>query len=116
MNLVCYRSRQENTLWIPLSGGTMQCVDINTMQSLWVSEAFGGQSLSSVSYTHLDVYKRQMQRSAFESFHPWVIFGYLAAVLAVTMSTMHQLCIRDSIHCDQLYICMAIDRDDLSDS
>ena len=34
-----------------------------------------------------------MQRSAFESFHPWVIFGYLAAVLAVTMSTMHPVMI-----------------------
>ena len=56
MNSVCYMSRQENTLWIPLSGGTMQCVDINTMQSLWVSEAFGGQSLSYVTVYNGYVY------------------------------------------------------------
>lgn len=34
-----------------------------------------------------------MQRSAFESFHPWVIVGYLAVVLVVTMSTMHPVMI-----------------------
>lgn len=56
MNSVCYMCRQENTLWIPLSGGTMQCVDINTMQSLWVSEAFGGQSLSYVTVYNGYVY------------------------------------------------------------
>ncbi|MCH5266901.1 MAG: hypothetical protein J1E62_01045 [Lachnospiraceae bacterium] len=30
-----------------------------------------------------------MQRSVFETYHPWVVFGYLVAVLIVTMSGMH---------------------------
>ena len=44
-----------------------------------------------------------MQRSAFESFHPWVIFGYLAAVLAVTMSTMHPVMIVTSFVISLVY-------------
>ena len=44
-----------------------------------------------------------MQRSAFESFHPWVIFGYLAVVLAVTMSTMHPVMIVTSFVISLVY-------------
>ena len=44
-----------------------------------------------------------MQMSAFESFHPWVIFGYLAAVLAVTMSTMHPVMIVTSFVISLVY-------------
>lgn len=50
MNSVCRMTLHDNQLFIPLSGGTMQCVDIISMSSLWVSESFGVQSLSTVYY------------------------------------------------------------------
>lgn len=50
MNSVCRMCLHENRLFIPLSGGRMQCVDISTMTSLWTSEAFGLQSLTTVYY------------------------------------------------------------------
>lgn len=52
MNSVCRMTFHENRLFIPLSGGIMQCVDIETMSSRWVSEAFGLQSLSTVFYAN----------------------------------------------------------------
>ncbi|MCI9419613.1 MAG: PQQ-binding-like beta-propeller repeat protein [Eubacterium sp.] len=48
MNSVCRMCLDGNRLFIPLSGGRMQCVDISTMTSLWTSEAFGLQSLTTV--------------------------------------------------------------------
>ncbi len=39
MNSVCRMCLDGNRLFIPLSGGRMQCVDISTMTSLWTSEA-----------------------------------------------------------------------------
>lgn len=48
MNSVCRMCLNENRLFIPLSGGRMQCIDISTMKSLWASEAFGLQSLTTV--------------------------------------------------------------------
>lgn len=39
---------EDGMLYIPLKGGTIQCVDANTMASVWTSEAFGSQSLSTV--------------------------------------------------------------------
>lgn len=50
MNSVCHMILEDNRLFIPLSGGIMQCVDTETFSSLWISEAFGGQSLSEVIY------------------------------------------------------------------
>lgn len=50
INSVCRMSLHENRLFIPLSGGTLQCVDIQTMSSLWTSESFGLQSLTSTFY------------------------------------------------------------------
>lgn len=50
MNSVCNMLLQDHSLYIPLSNGTMECVDITTMTSCWQSEAFGGQSLSTVFY------------------------------------------------------------------
>lgn len=41
---------EEHFLYIPLANGTMECVDINSMTSLWQSESFGGQSLSTTFY------------------------------------------------------------------
>lgn len=46
MNSVCNMLLEEHFLYIPLANGTMQCVDITSMTSLWQSESFGGQSLS----------------------------------------------------------------------
>ena len=46
MNSVCNMLLEEHFLYIPLANGTMECVDINSMTSLWQSESFGGQSLS----------------------------------------------------------------------
>lgn len=48
MNSVCRLCLHGNRLFIPLSGGRIQCVDISTMTSLWTSEAFGLQSLTTV--------------------------------------------------------------------
>lgn len=56
MNSVCHMSLQENQLFIPLSGGILQCVDITSMSSLWVSEAFGMQSLTTTYYRNGYVY------------------------------------------------------------
>lgn len=56
MNSVCRITRHENKLFIPLSGGILQCVDISTMTTLWCSEAFGYQSLSTVYYNNDRVY------------------------------------------------------------
>lgn len=35
---------------IPLSGGMVECVDTDTMTSIWQSDTFGGQSLSTLFY------------------------------------------------------------------
>ncbi len=48
MNSVCRMCLSGNRLFIPLSGGRMQCIDISTMKPLWTSEAFGLQSLTTV--------------------------------------------------------------------
>lgn len=50
INSVSRMSLHENRLFIPLSGGTVQCVDIQAMSSLWTSESFGLQSLTSTFY------------------------------------------------------------------
>lgn len=56
MNSVCHMSIQKNQLFIPLSGGVLQCVDIHSMSSLWTSEAFGMQSLTTTYYRDGYVY------------------------------------------------------------
>lgn len=50
MNSVCNMLLEEHFLYIPLANGTMECVDITSMTSLWQSESFGGQSLSTAFY------------------------------------------------------------------
>ena len=50
MDSVCNMLLEEHFLYIPLANGTMECVDINSMTSLWQSESFGGQSLSTTFY------------------------------------------------------------------
>lgn len=50
MSSVCHMLWQGDFLYIPLSGGQMECVRISTMKSVWKSENFGGQSLSTVYY------------------------------------------------------------------
>jgi len=40
----------ESQLYIPLSNGLIECVSISTMTSVWKSESFGGQSLSTLFY------------------------------------------------------------------
>lgn len=47
---VCHMLLEGSRLFIPLSGGKIECVDIRHMVSLWQSEAFGGQSLSTLFY------------------------------------------------------------------
>ena len=56
MNSVCQTALHENRIFIPLANGTMQCVDITTMTSLWTSEAFGNQSLTTTLYRNGFVY------------------------------------------------------------
>lgn len=50
MNSICRMTLNENRLFIPLSGGIVQCVNIQTMSSLWTSEPFGLQSLTTTYY------------------------------------------------------------------
>ncbi|MCH5268067.1 MAG: PQQ-binding-like beta-propeller repeat protein [Lachnospiraceae bacterium] len=49
MNSVCFMELYEGKLFIPLSGGCMECVDAETFEHVWLSESFGGQSLSYVT-------------------------------------------------------------------
>lgn len=56
MNSVCHMILQDKKLYIPLSGGVMECVDVGNFSSLWISETFGGQSLSKVIYYNGYVY------------------------------------------------------------
>lgn len=51
MNSISHMALDEDKLFIPLADGIMQCVDTKTMTSLWCSEAFGSQSLTTV-YVH----------------------------------------------------------------
>lgn len=51
MNSMCYMASDGKNLYIPLGGGLLQCVDMDTMTSVWTSESFGGQSLTTV-YIH----------------------------------------------------------------
>ena len=46
----------EGMIIAPLSGGILQAFDAKTLTSLWVSEAFGGQALSSVAYSDGYIY------------------------------------------------------------
>lgn len=50
MNSISNMLLEGNYLFIPLSGGIMQCINIQSMSAVWQSEAFGGQSLSTVFY------------------------------------------------------------------
>lgn len=52
MNSVCYLLLEDDTLYIPLSGGIMEAVDIksSSLQTKWISSSFGGQSLATVFY------------------------------------------------------------------
>ncbi|MCH5252543.1 MAG: PQQ-binding-like beta-propeller repeat protein [Lachnospiraceae bacterium] len=50
MNSVCYMLLHGDFLYIPLNGGKIQCIQVSTMKPVWESEAFGGQSLSTVYY------------------------------------------------------------------
>lgn len=56
MNSICHMLWQGDFLYIPLSGGQMECVQISTLTSVWKSESFGGQSLSTVYYYNGYVY------------------------------------------------------------
>lgn len=51
MNSMCYMASDGKNLYIPLGGGLLQCVDMDTMTSVWTSESFDGQSLTTV-YIH----------------------------------------------------------------
>lgn len=50
MNSICHMALHENKLFIPLSGGMIQCIDTDTMTSIWTSESFGLQSLTTVCF------------------------------------------------------------------
>lgn len=50
INTTCHPLLHQSQLFIPLSGGRIQCVDIEAMTSLWVSTSFGGQSMSTLYY------------------------------------------------------------------
>lgn len=49
-NSVCHMLLERGHLMIPLSGGMVECVDTDTMTSIWQSDTFGGQSLSTLFY------------------------------------------------------------------
>ncbi len=48
MNSICNMLLNESYLYIPLNDGKMECIDIQSMTSIWQSKSFGGQSLSTV--------------------------------------------------------------------
>ncbi|MCH5266228.1 MAG: PQQ-binding-like beta-propeller repeat protein [Lachnospiraceae bacterium] len=50
MNSVCHTLIEGDFLYVPLTGGFIQCIRISTMTSVWQSEVFGGQSLSTLYY------------------------------------------------------------------
>lgn len=50
INSTCHLLLQDTSLFIPLNGGKVDCVDTDTMTVRWTSEAFGGQSLSTLFY------------------------------------------------------------------
>lgn len=50
MNSICHMALYENKLFIPLSGGIIQCINTDTMTSIWTSESFGLQSLTTVCF------------------------------------------------------------------
>lgn len=50
MNSVCNMLLEGDCLYIPLDGGMIEGVNIKSMTSVWQSESFGGQSLSTVFY------------------------------------------------------------------
>ncbi len=56
MNSICHTTLNENRLYIPLRNGTMECVDISSMTSLWISESFGNQSLTTTLYQNGYIY------------------------------------------------------------
>ncbi len=56
MNSVCRMTLHEDSLYIPLRNGTMECVNIHTMTSQWISESFENQSLSTVLFHNGYVY------------------------------------------------------------
>lgn len=56
MNSISNMLLEKNQLFIPLSDGIMECVNINSMSSVWKSEKFGGQSLSTVFYHEGHIY------------------------------------------------------------
>lgn len=47
---VCNMLLENDRLYIPLHDGIVSCVDLNTWSVLWNSEAFGGQSLSTLYF------------------------------------------------------------------
>lgn len=47
---VCHMLLEGNQLMVPLSGGIVECIDTDKMTSLWQSDSFGGQSLSTLYY------------------------------------------------------------------
>ncbi len=56
MNSVCHTTLHGNQLFIPLKSGTMECVDISTMTSRWISDSFDNQSLTTTLYLDGYVY------------------------------------------------------------
>lgn len=56
MNSISNMLLEDHALYIPLSEGTIECIDISTMTSQWTSESFGGQSLSTLFYHEGNLY------------------------------------------------------------
>lgn len=50
INSVSNMLLENQSLYVPLNGGAIECIDISTMTSRWISETFGGQSLSTLFY------------------------------------------------------------------
>lgn len=56
INSVCHMLLQEDFLYVPLSGGQIECIRLSTFRQAWISESFGGQSLSTVYYHDGHIY------------------------------------------------------------
>lgn len=56
MDSVCYMICHGDFLYLPLTGGCIQCIRLTDMKPVWTSESFGGQSLSHVTYADGKLY------------------------------------------------------------
>lgn len=64
MNSVCSLYYNNGFLYIPLDGGRIQCIRCSDFKSIWSSESFGGQSLSTICFHNGYLYSGTTKNAA----------------------------------------------------